>query len=267
MDNVEIFLGLLSLALAIISLYLAFLVVKMQKPFYYKHNVKIIDTDLINPITNSDPNLKITYNNSALTTLSSTYISIWNAGNQRINRDDIPDSQPLTIKAKEGIRIYRITDIIKKTENSFHVLVDPQYISDMKQNIFHFSFDYFAKDDGVKIQVIHSGKSSEDIEFSGRTKECGPFLDYSLIKAKRKDYGKNIPFAITIISMVFLFSLLYLFPLSVIRDFFNISDTMAIVVISLILLVIFAGGFMLGITFISIRILNYLYPPVPELLE
>ena len=106
-------LGVTTLIFAIISIYLGIFVIKKQKPLFYKETVKIIDANAINPILNplnqSDPNLKITYIGDPVSTLSSTYVTFWNAGNLRINKDDIPERIPLTVKAREGVRIYRFT--------------------------------------------------------------------------------------------------------------------------------------------------------------
>lgn len=100
MEILEI-LGVITFILAIISIYLGLLVIKKQKPLFYKETVKIIDISVINPITQSDPNLKITYGSEPISTLSSTYITFWNAGNLRINKDDIP-KYTLNNQSKRG---------------------------------------------------------------------------------------------------------------------------------------------------------------------
>jgi len=260
-------LGIISFFLGIISLYLGWLLIKKPKPIFYRETVKIIDPDFINPITQSDPNLKITYNDSPVTTLSSTYISFWNAGNLRINKEDIPEATPLTIKPKEGINIYRISELIKEEENSFHLMLDSTHREDLQKRIFHYSFEYFAKNEGVKLQIIHSGSSNEDIEFIGKTKEFGSFVDFTILKQKRKTVDKIAPFILTFFTMVYLIASIALFPMKAFETALNIHDAIQLVVISFGILAVSMVVFMVLMTYIFIRVMNYIYPSIPQQLQ
>ena len=51
-------------------------------------------------------------------------------------------------------------------------------------------FEYLAKNDGMKLQLIHSGVSDEDIVFSGKTKNSGDFRDIAIYEKKKRSRYK-----------------------------------------------------------------------------
>jgi len=245
-------LGITSFLLAILSIYLGILVIKKQKPLFTKKTVKIIDPTVINPIVNSldqeDKNLRITYMNESISTLSSTYITFWNAGNLRINRDDIPENKPLTVKAREGVRIFRFSILKANDENSFRISssVIPPNIT------YHLSFEYLAKNDGLTLQLIHSGNSNDDIEFFGKTKEYGEFKDI-LTQQKNKKIFYRIGLFVSMCSFLVIIGLVIAW-----NSFGSLTS-----IVSFLIFFVYLGLISFGID----GIFNVIYPQVPKNLQ
>jgi len=226
--------------------------------------VKIIDPNAINPIMNplnqSDPNLHITYINEPISSLSSTYITFWNAGNIKINEDDIPKRMPITVKVKDGIRIFRLTILKAKDENSFQVipLLAPSTSSPLLG--YNFSFEYLAKNEGIKFQIIHSGTSNEDIIFNGKTKEDGFFKDISKYKEKREKYFSILTILVSIFIVFFGIGVLVLATPILVSTNNNFLILLGIEV-ALFIVIVF------GLTYLLAKAtrhgLNYFFPQIP----
>jgi len=103
-----------------------------------------------------------------LKTYHRQFLLFWNSGNERIEKNDVAEKSPLRIEAKNGIKIF-IASIINMTalENEFEIKINSE------QNIVDCRFDYLSKNDGVTIQIIHSGRSSDELDFKGTIKDIG----------------------------------------------------------------------------------------------
>lgn len=261
--------GIISIIVAVvgslIGIYLAWR--PIQKPLFLKETVKIIDPDTINPVmgmlNQSDPNLRITYTEEPITTLSSTYVTFWNAGKLRIDRDDIPSNTPLIVSSKEGTKIYRFTILSIKPENAFKIVPCLSKATNNRANCI--SFEYLAKDEGMKFQVIHTGKSNDDIVFQGKTKDFGDFVNVT-----NRDNNINKLMAV-FVSAFGLYSIILIFYLySVMVPILTPYNLQYSIIGALITTVILLIGFFLSLVIaikVYIFILDYLYPPIPKYLQ
>jgi hypothetical protein len=174
-DFLELLGYFIALAIGIIGTYYAIIAYKRQKPVFVKGNYNVITLG-----EKTIPLLNVTYNTIPITNLSLTTVTFWNDGNQRIDKNDIPKLKPLMIQAKEGIRIFD-SEIIARTkiENEFQAKINSN------NNAIECRFDYLSKNDGVKIGVLHSGDSSDDITLIGTIKDVGAPVDITNSIQKR----------------------------------------------------------------------------------
>lgn len=95
--------------------------------------------------------LSVSYDGRIIEDLSVTKYIIWNSGNKTINSGDMVDSKELTIFAF-GDHIILDTSLIVQSEptNRFSInLINKQTVK--------ITFDYVEKNDGIVIQIIHTG--------------------------------------------------------------------------------------------------------------
>ena len=121
---------------------------RFKKILYYKETKWIII-----PGKTAVPNLHIHYREKEVNELSTTYYTIWNGGNETIQKEDVVASRPLTIRAVEGAILD--AQIINKSEESCMCSLDTSDDSILVQ------FDYFDPTDGVVLRIIHSGDVSD----------------------------------------------------------------------------------------------------------
>ncbi len=157
----------LNFTIAIIGLFLAiFFYIKGKKvklPYYAIRSHNIV-RDLVSRIDS----LEMLYAGERIENLTATKIAFWNAGNDTIKREDIPDKAPLTVTVKKGYKILeaKILHFIEEA-NQFSIP-----ISEDKSHISIY-FEYLDKNQGVIIQLLHTGKSKQDIEINGKIKGFG----------------------------------------------------------------------------------------------
>lgn len=150
------------------------------------------------PLLNSEikkiDNLEVKYFGETVQNLTATKFAFWNAGNDTINKSDIPENSPLRIKAKEGITIYSVEVIFCSdlSNNIFPIIKKGTYI---------FDYDYLDRNQGCIVKILHSGNSSIDIVVSGKIKGVGDFK-------KAKNLITRTPiYPILILSFLILISL------------------------------------------------------------
>jgi len=261
MDILTVF-SIIGFLLTVLGVYLGILPIKFQKPVYIKDNAIVIDIT-----TNPDANLKITYQNEPVQLLSSTNITFWNAGNLQIKQTDIPETTPLLIKSKPGIRIFNVYGYPNcKKENNVRFLPIPgPFPLEPDKVVFPITFEYLSKNEGAKIQVKHSGRSADDVEFIGKTKEYGVFEDIS-----NQDRSQNkIGSAIMVIGVFFISGLdIYLGILfaNLLTDIFHWANSVSFTIIVYVFMFIML--FLLIVSFANIinLILRYKYPEIPDYL-
>mgnify|MGYP001130975202 CR=1 FL=1 len=160
--------------LSIVSFIIAILGVALAIIFYIKgKKVKLpyYAVRSINIVRDSGSwidSLKIHYSGQLIENLTVTKIAFWNAGRDTIDSRDIASAEPLTVRVKEGYKILDAKILHEKNKaNKFSITTstDQSYVTPL--------FDYVDKDEGVVIQLIHTGKSGKDIEFDGKIKGGG----------------------------------------------------------------------------------------------
>lgn len=160
LSALSFFLALLGIILAIIFFIRSR---RTKEPRY-----AIRSTNLMRNFTSRFKALEMTYAGEQISNLTATKLAFWNNGKDTINGRDIAVADPLMVKVKDE---YKILDSgvlcaknaanqfsIKRADDGSHVLIQ---------------FDYLDEDEGGVIQLLHTGKSSDDIEVCGTIKGAG----------------------------------------------------------------------------------------------
>lgn len=154
--------------LTIIVYFLSFLSVLLAILLYYKsRKIKIplytiktnnIIADYISKISL----LNVLYSGNQIDNLSVSKIAFWNNGNEPIKNNDIAKKDPLRIILKNNSKLLdaKIIDNINQA-NNFNLITSDN------GSVIEITFDFIAKNEGVLIQVFHTGKTNNDISIEG----------------------------------------------------------------------------------------------------
>jgi hypothetical protein len=142
--------------------------------------------------------LDISYKGQKITNLTITEIAFWNQGREVIERDDIVKSELLRIETLEGIEILD-AQIIRFNNSTSGVTIEqknPQRVN--------LSFDYLEKDNGVTVQIIHTGKETGNIFINGKIKGA-EIREHSIKRPIIFAYVFLILFSFLIVTSIFSF--------------------------------------------------------------
>ncbi len=145
-----------------------------QKPVYNISNVSIITPTL----TEKASGLNITYNGETIDNLTISKIGLINLGKEVIKREDIPDKGRFYLQFNDDVKIYD-KRIVFTTENAnnpsiFKVTNLPEVQKNKENtqnendilkkynNRVYLDFDYLAHNEGIIIQIAHSGSSNNN---------------------------------------------------------------------------------------------------------
>ena len=143
---------------------------KEKRPFY-----SIKSTNIFRDLTGQFKPLKIEYDGEEIENLTTTKLFLWNGGKETINKNDIAEFEPLKIKVTDNYKMLDVNILESKIANNFKYTLS----HDLSELLL--TFDYIDINEGVVIQIIHTGKSEDDIELIG------------LIKGSGAPVYKNIP--------------------------------------------------------------------------
>lgn len=160
-------LSALSFLLALVGIILAvifFIRSRRTKASQYA----IWSTNLIRDFTSRLESLEMTYAGERISDLTATKLAFWNNGKDTINGRDIAAANPLMVKAKDEYKILDSSVLYaKNAANQFSIKCsdDGSYVL--------IQFDYLDQGEGGILQLLHTGKSSDDIEVCGTIKGAG----------------------------------------------------------------------------------------------
>jgi hypothetical protein len=139
--------------------------------FYYKSKKSRTPTYIVRTINlvrekiQKIDTVSILYSGEKVKNLSISKIALWNEGKETINSEDIALNNSIKIKIKDDFE-FLDSEIIyqKNTANDFKI----QTSDDNKSISIHF--DYFDFEEGLVMQVFHTGNTSDDIFIDGKIK-------------------------------------------------------------------------------------------------
>ncbi len=180
LENVPLF-NLISLLLAIMGIVLAYYFyyksIKYRAPVYAVRSINIIE-DNISRIND----LEIKYAGSNVKNLSIARVAFWNFGKETISSEDIASLDPIKIVGSGSTNFLNVEIIYEKNgANNFMIspLVDPKDSNKHLQNELKINFDYFDQNEGVVLQVFHTGKTGDEIRIEGTIKGSRPIKKIS----------------------------------------------------------------------------------------
>lgn len=163
------------------SLFLAILGIIFTAYFYFKSKkiripIYILRTvNLVRENVQKIDTVNILYAGNKVNNLSITKIAFWNDGKETINNSDVAQNNPIRLIIDKDC-IFLDAEIIyqKNPSNDFNISIsnDNKYVD--------ITFDYFDFEEGIVLQVFHTGNKSDDITLVGQIK--------SVKNIQRKDY-------------------------------------------------------------------------------
>ncbi|HHT9124318.1 MAG TPA: hypothetical protein ACFYD6_00705 [Candidatus Brocadiia bacterium] len=224
--------GALGFLLALFSIILAVIFFisgrRTKEPTY-----AIQSTNLIQDFTSRFEALEITFAGKRISNFTATKVAFWNNGKETINSSDIVFADPLMIKVKNECKILDSSVSHPKegsnpnqfkivpSEDGSHVLIQ---------------FDYLDKDEGGVIQLLHTGKSSDDVEVCGTVKEYG--------KPKRRAFPIIMTYGTVLVKRRFIVVFLVVLPFILyVMEFLTSSQLVTKIVPSVMLVILLGFGF------------------------
>lgn len=158
--------NLIILILAIVGLVLSYY-------FYRKstrHSSATYAVRTINLIAQGAKKLSgidVMYGLDSVRSLSISKIALWNSGSDTINADSIAKNNTLRVEAASGVEILGADILFEKNpSNDFCITLEDD------RHTLQIDFDYFDRDEGVVIQLYHTGRNSSDVAVVGQIKAC-----------------------------------------------------------------------------------------------
>lgn len=163
--------------LTVLSLIVAIIGIILTIIFYFKSKkVKspcyaIRSNNIIKDFVSKFEALEMRYAGQVIKNLTVSKIAFWNTGGETIDKDDIIRADPIVISIKNDFKIldFKIIAMDNKTNNF-------QLARNEDQSNVNINFDYIDKNDGIVIQLIHTGYSNNDIDIHGRLKGAGEII-------------------------------------------------------------------------------------------
>lgn len=152
----------ITLSIAVLGIILTFIFylksVKKKNPVYILRTFSLI-TENVKKV----PLISIKHCDKNISNLSITRIAFWNSGKETIDKNDIAKKSPIKFVIDEK---YEILDAeilyCKNTSNDFKINTN-------KKDVI-IKFDYFDNEEGIILQIYHTGNKNEDFSVSGNIK-------------------------------------------------------------------------------------------------
>lgn len=160
-DYLGLSVGIIGILIGIIASY-----------YFYRKSLKIKEpcwsvrsSNLIQDYSTKVEQLKILYKDEPVENLTISRVLFWNNGSDTIDGSDIKTANPLKIVGAENVNILDSTIIASNNASS-----QIKAILNKAENSIPIEFDYLDDKQGAVIQIIHTGKTSEDIKVIGDIK-------------------------------------------------------------------------------------------------
>jgi hypothetical protein len=157
-------LNLLFLILALLSIFISIIIYFRSKrekvPVYNRRSFNLIENQV-----SKVKGLRVTHNGKEVKDLTLTKFALWNRGRATVNREDVAPSDPLRLVISPDHQILQADIVFIRTKaNNFSINLD-----ESKRSL-SINFDYFHTNEGVIIDLYHTGTSSEQINLEGTVK-------------------------------------------------------------------------------------------------
>ena len=193
--------GIIGLLLGILGIYIAIIAIRKKRPLYVIRNI-----NLINKTQKLNKPLKILYNDNIIDNIIITNIVFWNAGNDTISSQDLPENSKLCFLIGQDSVIIDSNIIKQSIDSNGTIMCSPQ------KNRLNINFDYYDSKQGFILQIFHTEQNFEKISLQGI------FKGAASLKKTESNFDKSIT------SIVFSFVLTgYCISYFTLRFFENLS--------------------------------------------
>ena len=111
--------------------------------------------------------VEILYSGNKVNNLSITKVAIWNDGKDTIDSRDIAQNDLLRVTIKSEFEILDSSVLFHKNLSN-----DFQLIPSIDKKSVIIKFDFFDFEEGIVLQIFHTGNSSDDISVEGKVKSA-----------------------------------------------------------------------------------------------
>lgn len=146
--------GILGLLVAVFT----WLLSRRYKRMYFM----VRSFNLVNKKRSTVPSLSVSFSGRPVDALTISKVAIWNSGTDAILNRDIPSSERIRIQCVNGADILECS-IIQVSSPSCNCRIDG-----LSNNSQALLFDFLDPDDGLVLQVAHTGSSSRNIVIKGQ---------------------------------------------------------------------------------------------------
>lgn len=159
---------------------------RTKEPCYSIRNIKIIQG-----FASTVEGLEVNFQGKPIKTLSISRVAFWNKGRELINGSDVSKNDPLKIicnkTSTDDLNNAQILDVRLISTNN-----QPSQPSIALSNgEGYINFDYFDKNQGCVIQIVHTGLSSKNLTICGTLKGCKPLNRFDLSPQSQSAYLLN----------------------------------------------------------------------------
>lgn len=156
---------------------------KEKKPIYMLRTVNLIRENI-----QKIDRINILYDGKTVNNLSITKIALWNGGKSTIDNKDVAKKDPLRLAIKNDCNFLDAEIIYQKNaSNGFDISISDD------QKYIHIAFDYFDFEEGIVLQIFHTGHKSSDISLMGQIKS---------VKQIQRGYNSQFIIPIFLVNML-----------------------------------------------------------------
>lgn len=159
--------SVVSLAITILSVILAisfyYKSKKIKKPLYALRSL-----NLVRDFASRVAPLEIRYSGQKVENVTVTTVAFWNGGNETMNGSDVATTDPISFRVKNDFRI--LEAIVVSMQDASNKI---DLTRSRDERSVRLDFEYLDRNQVAVLQVIHTGKSSNDITISGTVKGAG----------------------------------------------------------------------------------------------
>jgi len=131
-----------------------------------------ISRNVIYNENNLTPGLEITYYGEKIDHITNSQILFWNHGTKMIHSQDISTTDPVRIKVDKTVKILDVKVLPSSLPaDAFQVEVNQD------ENLIFIRFDSLDRGQGAVIQILHTGKPSDEVRVLGSIKGA-PSIEY-----------------------------------------------------------------------------------------
>lgn len=144
--------------------------------------------------------LMVHYRGTPVATLSVSKIAIWNDGKAAIRREDLSRTDPPRFEVRGNLMEARIVQD-NHTASAFE-------LKDLSHNAVGIEFAYLRPNDGVVLELVHTGTSSSDVDLVGEVIDADRHVwagYYTALPLIPKDLRRRAPWIrVAIVESLFL---------------------------------------------------------------